>query len=185
MALPIRSDTTHYSYADIITWPDDARWELIDGIPYNISPAPSLRHQRIVSALMTEFGNFLKGHPCEHFTAPFDVRLPKPTQNGMTADTVVQPDLLVVCDAEKLDEHGCVGAPTLVVEILSPATQAKDLREKRVAYQLAGVPEYWLISPNRTNLTNLHARRRGALWRAGSLFPWRISASRGLAWPGN
>ncbi len=147
MAQPILADAGHFTYTDIIASPEGERWELIDGVAYNMSPAPSLQHQRIVSALMTQFGNFLSGKTCEHFTAPFDVRLPAPSEDGMTASTVVQPDLVVVCDREKLDERGCVGAPTLVVEITSPSTSAKDLREKRAAYERAGVPEYWLILP--------------------------------------
>jgi Uma2 family endonuclease len=96
---------------------------------------------------MTQFGVFLRTHPCRHFTAPFDVRLPAPSEDGMTTSTVVQPDLVVVCDHDKLDERGCVGAPTLVVEVTSPSTATKDLREKRAAYERAGVPEYWLVLP--------------------------------------
>ena len=79
--------------------------------------------------------------------APFDVRLPKPGEDGLTASTVVQPDIVVVREREKLGERGGEGAPTLVIEITSPATAAKNLREKRQAYERAGVPEYWLISP--------------------------------------
>jgi len=132
----------------VITWPENERWELIDGIAYNMTPAPSTRHQVIVTALMTQFGPFLEQHPCRLFSAPFDVRLPRPGEDGMSASTIVQPDLVVVCDREKLDERGCTGSPTLVIEVTSPYTAAKDLREKRLAYEQAGVPEYWLISPS-------------------------------------
>lgn len=148
MSEPVRAEAPSYTYADVITWPEDERWELIDGVAYDMTPAPLRRHQDIVTALMTQFGPFLEGNPCLLYTAPFDVRLPKPREDGMSASTVVQPDLAVVCDREKLDERGCVGAPTLVIEITSPYTAAKDLREKRLAYERAGVPEYWLISPS-------------------------------------
>jgi len=144
---PIHAKEPRFTYADLLTWPEGERWELIDGIAYDMSPSPLTRHQGIVTALMTRFGPFLDEHPCELFTAPFDVRLPKAGEDGMTASTVVIPDLVVVCDVEKLDRRGCVGSPTLIVEILSPSTAAKDLREKRLAYEEAGVPEYWLIMP--------------------------------------
>lgn len=147
MVEPIRADQPHYTYADILTWPEDERWELIDGVPYNMTPAPSTYHQSLISELMTQFGIFLRNYPCRHFTAPFDVRLPAPAEDSMTASTVVQPDLVVVCESEKLDARGCAGAPTLVVEITSPSTSAKDLREKRAVYERAGVPEYWLFLP--------------------------------------
>jgi len=147
MALPMRKQAEHFTYANVITWPEGERWELIDGCAYDMTPAPSTRHQLILLALILQFGNFLKKSPCLLLTAPYDVRLPKAQEDGLTASTVVQPDLMVVCEREKLDERGCVGAPTLVVEITSPSTAAKDLREKRMVYQRAGVPEYWIISP--------------------------------------
>ena len=148
MVEPIRSEASPYKYADVIAWPEGERWELIDGVAYDMSPAPSRRHQDIVMALTIQLNAFLDGTPCLLYSAPFDVRLPKASEDGMTATTVVQPDLVVVCDREKLDERGCVGGPTLVVEITSPYTAAKDLREKRAAYERAGVPEYWLILPH-------------------------------------
>jgi Uma2 family endonuclease len=147
MVEPARTDDGRFTYADLITWPEEERWELIEGIPYEMTPAPSQRHQEIVIELIMQFGVFLRDSPCRLYTAPFDVRLPKSMESGMTASTVVQPDLLVVCDREKLDGKGVVGSPTLVVEITSPSTAVKDLREKRSAYERAGVPEYWIISP--------------------------------------
>jgi len=147
MVEPARTDADRYTYADLITWPEDERWELIDGIPYDMTPAPLQQHQDIVTELMVQFGVFLRDSPCRLYTAPFDVRLPRLDEDGMTASTVVQPDLLVVCDREKLDGKGVVGGPTLVVEITSPSTAGKDLREKRAAYERAGVQEYWIISP--------------------------------------
>jgi len=148
MVAPMRKEERRFTYADYLTWPEDERWELIDGEAYDMTPAPSQWHQEIAMELSVQFGSFLRDKPCRVYAAPFDVRLPKPTEDGMTASTVVQPDLLVVCDREKLDGKGVVGGPTLVVEITSPSTAAKDLREKRMAYERAGVPEYWIISPS-------------------------------------
>jgi Uma2 family endonuclease len=145
MAVP--AESRRYTYADLITWPEDERWELIDGVAYDMTPAPSERHQTISSELHVQLYDFLRDHPCRVFYAPFDVRLPNLAEDGMTASTVVQPDLLVVCDREKLDGKGVIGAPTLVMEITSPSTAGKDIREKRAAYERAGVPEYWIISP--------------------------------------
>lgn len=138
MVEPARTNSTHYTYADLRNWPEEERWELIDGVAFEMTPAPSLRHQQILRELVLQFGNFLEGTPCQVFFAPFDVRLPKAGENAMTATTVVQPDLSVVCESEKLDEHGCAGSPTLVVEILSPRTVQRDLRAKLLAYELAG-----------------------------------------------
>lgn len=147
MSEPAETATQEYTYADYLTWPDDERWELIDGTAYAMTPAPSRRHQEIHWHLIEQLAPFLAGSPCQAFSAPFDVILPKSNETVATATTVVQPDLIVVCDLVKLEERGCVGAPTIIVEILSPNTSAKDLREKMRVYERAGVPEYWVISP--------------------------------------
>jgi len=159
MALPAKS--LGFTYADLLSWPADERWELIDGIAYDMTPAPSTNHERISVALVSQFYNFLKGKSCEVFSAPFDVRLPYPSEDDMTTTTVVQPDLTVVCDRKKLDARGCLGAPTLVVEILSPDTAAKDLREKLHLYERVGVPEYWIISPVEQTLMVFTRDKRG------------------------
>ena len=117
MANPLPADTPHYTYADLLSWPADERWELIDGIVYAMTPAPSRCHQEISMALALQFGLFLRGKSCRVYSAPFDVRLPKPNENSLTTSTVVQPDLTVVGEREKLDARGCLGAPTLVAEI--------------------------------------------------------------------
>jgi Uma2 family endonuclease len=148
MVNPMPANAERFTYADLLTWPEDERWELIDGFAYNMTPAPTRRHQDIVDELHGQFWLFLKGKPCKAYTSPFDVRLPEPDEDGMTASTVVQPDITIVCDLEKLDERGCLGSPTLVVEVLSPATAKKDWREKLQSYEQAGVPEYWIVSPN-------------------------------------
>ncbi|MDR0310315.1 MAG: Uma2 family endonuclease, partial [Acidobacteriota bacterium] len=106
-----------YTYADYASWDTEERYELIDGVPYLMSPAPLRKHQSILFELSGQFRNFLKGKPCKAFAAPFDVRLNADTYD----DTVVQPDLVVICDKLKLDAKGCVGAPDMVIEILSPS----------------------------------------------------------------
>jgi Uma2 family endonuclease len=132
-----------YTYADYCTWDDGERWELIEGVPYAMSPAPSRRHQSISVEILNQLHTFLKGKPCRVFHAPFDVRLCADEED----DTVVQPDLVVVCDKSKLDDTGCKGAPDLVIEILSPSTARKDKLLKFNEYQRAGVREYWMVDP--------------------------------------
>lgn len=133
------------TYADYLTWSDVPRYEIIEGIPYLLA-APSRQHQRIVTQLVGEMYAFLKGKPCEVYTAPFDVRL-SASEDNMEYQ-VVQPDISVVCDEEKLDEKGCKGAPDLIVEVLSPSTWQRDRIEKMNQYQKHGVKEYLLIYPN-------------------------------------
>lgn len=136
-----------YTYSDYSQWPDEERWELIDGVPYNMSPAPSRIHQKITGELFRLIANYLTGKVCEVYIAPFDVRLPKGQENDEQIDTVVQPDLVVVCDRAKLDERGCRGAPDLVVEVLSPQTAGKDMKIKLALYERVGVKEYWMVDP--------------------------------------
>ena len=138
----------HYTYADYLTWDDDARYELIDGIPYMLA-SPNTAHQRICMALSNQLYDFLKGKPCEVFAAPYDVRL----NAGEDDDTVVQPDLLVVCDKSKLGEKSCVGAPDLIIEILSPSSAARDKVLKFNKYWRAGVREYWIVYPDSQTVT--------------------------------
>ena len=136
-----------FSYGDYLTWNDDQRWELIDGVPYGMSPAPGVAHQRTVGALHFQLYSFLRNNPCQLFVAPFDVRLPEVDESDDLVETVVQPDLLVICDREKLDKAGCRGAPDLVVEVLSPGTAQKDQKIKFHRYERAGVREYWIVDP--------------------------------------
>lgn len=147
MVEPAREYTGKYTFADILSWPEDERWELIDGVVYDMTPAPSQRHQEILGNLFLQFGAFLEGKACRAFLAPFDVLLPQATENALTTTTVVQPDLTVVCEREKLDGHGCIGSPTLIVEILSPHTARKDVHIKLQKYEQVGVREYWVVYP--------------------------------------
>lgn len=142
-----------YRYSDYLTWDDGERWELIDGVPYYMTPAPSRLHQGISGALFRQISNFLFDKPCQVYAAPFDVRLPEGEESQSDITTVVQPDISVVCDAAKLDDAGCVGAPDLIVEILSPSTARMDRKEKFIRYERAGVKQYWLVDPDSKTVT--------------------------------
>ncbi|MBN2441789.1 MAG: Uma2 family endonuclease [Spirochaetales bacterium] len=136
-----------YTYKDYITWPENERRELIHGIPYNMSPAPSRQHQQISRALERAIDTFLVDKPCEMYHAPFDVRFPGKDEVDESITTVVQPDILVVCDEHKLDDKGCNGAPDFIIEIMSKSTAAKDMNEKLFLYEEHKVKEYWIIDP--------------------------------------
>ncbi len=134
-----RDPDHRFTWRDYQTWPDEERWEIIDGIAYNMSPAPSTKHQTVVGNLFVKFIQSCAGKPCKPFIAPTDVKL--------SDRDVVQPDLLVVCDPAKITPSHVEGPPDLVVEILSPNTSAKDLREKKVLYERVGVKEYVVVDP--------------------------------------
>jgi Uma2 family endonuclease len=146
MGLPQR-DRREYTYGDYLTWPDDPRCELIDGEVYSMAPAPSLTHQDVAGEIYRQLANALPGGPCRAYIAPVDVRLPTGDEADDAVDTVVQPDVLVVCDDAKTDRRGVRGAPDLVVEVISPGTAGHDQVRKRRVYERAGVREYWLVHP--------------------------------------
>lgn len=137
-----------YSYADYLKWRFDERVELIKGKIFPMSPAPSRSHQEISIATTVKLFTFLKDKPCKVYAAPFDVRLPRISKEDSAVYTVVQPDICVICDLSKLDDRGCIGAPDIIVEILSPGNNKKELRNKFDVYQEAGVKEYWIIHPS-------------------------------------
>lgn len=147
MAHPQTHPADRYTYGDYLDWPEGERWELIEGAPYDMTPAPSRQHQRLLSRLAVPIGSHFEDGPCEFYVAPFDVRLPRGGEPDADVDTVVQPDLVVVCDPAKLDDRGCRGAPDWVIEILSPSTAAKDHIAKLALYEKHGVREYWLVHP--------------------------------------
>ena len=137
-----------YTYADYLTWRLNERVELIKGWIYKMSPAPKRLHQKIEGYLHVQFWKFFEGQKCEVYQSPFDVRLVKNIgQSDNEITTVVQPDISVICDPQKLDDHGCIGAPDLIVEVLSISTMKKDYNEKFNLYQENGVKEYWLVNP--------------------------------------
>ena len=138
-----------YTYADYLTWQFSERVELIKGWIYKMTPAPRRKHQAVVSNLSYWIYDFIKDNECRIYTAPFDVRLIKNVgQTDKEIDTVVQPDISVICDRGKLDEKGCFGAPDLIIEILSPSTTKKDYNEKYLLYEENNVKEYWLANPD-------------------------------------
>lgn len=146
MALPKISDK-RFTYADYRNWPDDERWELIDGEAYAMAPAPTISHQTLAGQLFRQIDEALDGAPCRALIAPVDVLLPASDEADDRSTTVVQPDILVVCDPAKLTERNVRGAPDWIIEVLSPATARHDHLTKRALYERAGVREYWLVHP--------------------------------------
>jgi len=141
-----------YTYADYLSWDMEAMVELIKGKVFRQAAAPRRIHQEISGKVFSPLYQYLKGNPCKVYAAPFDVRLPVKSKKNEDIDTVVQPDICVVCDMQKLDDLGCVGAPDLIVEILSPGNNSKELRNKYEVYEESGVKEYWIIQPNEQTL---------------------------------
>lgn len=145
MALPQKQD--HYTLADILSWDENERVELLQGSLVMMAP-PSRAHQKICGELHRQIANYLEGKKCEIYPAPFGVRLFEESGSSPDGvDTIVEPDLTVICDLSKLDDGGCKGAPDLVVEVLSPSTRRHDQLVKFNLYQQAGVAEYWIVDP--------------------------------------
>jgi Uma2 family endonuclease len=136
----------YFTYADYAKWPEDERWELIDGVPYAMA-APSRQHQEVVLELGTQILQHLRGTPCRPYVAPFDIRLPRNKEADEKVDTTVQPDIAVICDRNKLDDKGCRGAPDWVIEVISPSTALMDMDKKLRLYERHGVKEYWIVHP--------------------------------------
>ena len=141
--------TKQYTYADYLTWRFDERVELIRGWISRMSPAPLVSHQRISLRLSFQIAGYLKNKKCEVFAAPFDVRLTNKRKSvpNKSITSVVQPDLSIICDLEKLDDKGCIGAPDWIIEILSPGNTRKEMKEKFSLYEENGVREYWIVYP--------------------------------------
>ena len=137
--MPLAKEKERYTYQDYLTWPEGERWELIDGMAYDMSPAPDTEHQSIAGHLFLILGIALRGKPCVPLFSPIDVVL--------SDLDVVQPDMIVICDKSKITKRNIQGAPDLVIEVLSPSTSLKDRREKKRLYEKSGVKEYILIDP--------------------------------------
>ncbi len=135
-----------YTYADYLKWQFEERLELLKGKIFKMSPAPNRQHQSISSNIHGLLWLYFKKNPCKLFSAPFDVRLVKKKSVDEKVVTVVQPDLCVVCDEDKLDDRGCNGAPDLVIEILSPGNSTKEMGIKFDLYEENGVKEYWIVN---------------------------------------
>ena len=145
MALAIKQDQK-YTFADYDAWPEDERWEIIEGIPHAMT-APSRLHQDIVAEVLIQIGLYLRDKPCKIYPAPFNVRLPVENEADELIETTVEPDLSIICDSDKLDDKGCRGAPDWIIEVLSPSTTLRDMNTKRDLYQQHGVKEYWIVHP--------------------------------------
>lgn len=139
-----------YSYADYLTWQFDEAVELIKGKVMLMSPAPNVKHQSISMNLSRFLSTFLRLKSCQVFAAPFDVRLydsNKSVLANQDIQSVVQPDLCVICDPDLLDNQGCNGAPDWIIEILSKGNSRREMKIKYDLYQESGVIEYWLVYP--------------------------------------
>jgi Uma2 family endonuclease len=145
-ARKITEEERRFTYADYKAWELDEgeRFELIDGAAYAMS-APNDLHQAISGEIFRQIANYLRGKPCKVRPAPYDVRLFYAEDES--DDTVVQPDISVICDENRRGPEGCRGAPDLVVEILSPSNTAEETVRKFNLYMEAGVREYWIVSP--------------------------------------
>lgn len=144
-----------YSYADYVNWHFEQMLELIKGRIFKMSPAPKTFHQRISRNFAAVLDKYFHKKKCEYFVAPFDVRLydhKKSAKANKDIHTVVQPDLCVICDPEKIDEDGCLGAPDLIVEILSKGNSKKEMHIKYNLYEECGVREYWIADPEHSTL---------------------------------
>ena len=145
MALPAEKE--RYTFADCLTWDEKERAEIIGGEIFLMAP-PTRNHQKISGALFAQLYNFLEGKRCEVYQAPFGVRLfEQEGDSPEDVDTMVEPDISVICDQNKLDEYGCKGAPDMVDEILSPSSRRHDRLVKLDLYQRAGGGEYWIVDP--------------------------------------
>jgi Uma2 family endonuclease len=171
-ALEAQDEKRRFTYRDYKEWElaRGERFELIYGEAYAMA-APSAYHQTILAELIVQFGGYLRGKPCKLYPAPFDVRLFYEEDEG--DDTVVQPDLSVVCDPQKRGKEGCRGAPDLVIEILSPSNKAIEMERKFSLYREAGVREYWVVDPE-------HKSIRATVFGDGSISS-RIFGSQGKA----
>lgn len=169
MGGPARKLDERYTYADYKTWPDDERWELIEGTAYSMSPSPSWRHQGLVGELFGQMRSFLKDKPCRAFISPLDILLHAPGEENATddeIDTVVQPDVLVICEKDKLGVRAVRGAPDIAVEVLSPYSWDRDIRLKMRVYEERGVAEYWVADPGNKTVTVYKREKDGRFGKA-------------------
>lgn len=145
MALP--AEEMRYTFADYLTWDEDDHIELIYGYPYMMS-SPSTEHQLVSGELFAQLHTYLADKKCRVIAAPYAVRLfEEASDRPEDVNTVVEPDLVVICDPSKMDRRGCKGTPDLVIEILSPSSRRHDRIVKLDLYQRAGVREYWVVNP--------------------------------------
>jgi len=151
-----------YTYADYYSWRFEERLELIKGKIFKMSPAPTGNHQTITLNIGSSLHSFLKNKPCRVYIAPFDVRLVRDETSDKKIKNVVQPDVCVVCDPSKMaDPRSCLGAPDIMVEILSPGNNKKELKTKYDLYEEFGVKEYWVVYPEEQSIIQYILNSRG------------------------
>lgn len=147
MAIPKKKYKDHFTYSEYKTWKEEERWEIIEGEAFDMSPAPGTSHQKVSGEIFRQLANFLDTRPCQVFAAPFDLFLPEEEEKPDEISTIVQPDLLIICDEANLSEKGYTGAPDIVIEILSPSSASRDQIIKRDLYERKGVKEYLIVDP--------------------------------------
>jgi Uma2 family endonuclease len=140
------ADRVAYTYADYLKWDFEEIVELIKGKIFTKAAAPNRRHQEVSGNIFGALFNFLKNESCKVYSAPFDVRFSRDPEFSKT-DSVVQPDISVICDPSKLDDKGCFGAPDIIIEIISPGNSRVELQNKYELYEEFGVREYWIVHP--------------------------------------
>jgi len=145
MSLP--EENKKNTYSDYLTWPENERWEIIDGVPY-LQSAPKWQHQSISGELYRQISNYLIDKPCRVFASPFDLCLVEYEESDDDILNIVQPDIVIVCDETKLRKTGYFGVPALIIEISSPSTTRQDRVVKFNKYEKAGVKEYWIVEPD-------------------------------------
>ena len=146
-SLSIPKENKKNTYADYLTWPENERWEIIDGVP-SMQSAPKWQHQSISSELHRQISNYLIDKSCRVFASPFDSCLIENSENDDDISNILQPDIVVVCDKTKLRKTGYFGVPILIIEISSPATAKQDTLVKFNRFERAGVKEYWIVEPD-------------------------------------
>lgn len=151
--------TGTYTARDYLSWKTEELMELIRGKIFKMSPGPRLTHQQVSSKIHLALAPKVS-KPCTLLYAPLDVYLIHQGEDWKETCNIVQPDLCVICDPAKLHDRGCMGAPDLVVEILSPGTAGKDLGPKRELYQEYGVKEMWIVHPTEETIT-IHVLKNG------------------------
>ncbi len=162
MAFPERNASHRFSWHEYKDWPEDERWQIIDGQAYCMTAAPNIKHQRVTGNLYASIRGKLKGKPCTTFIAPTDV--------VFDDYNIVQPDVLVVCDKGRITEANIQGAPDLVIEVISPSNSFMDKKQKLELYERFSVPEYLLVDP----VGDLVERYRlvEAKYGRAEIFPW-------------
>ena len=172
--MPVPAPKGRHTFADCLTWSENERIEIINGEAVMMAP-PTRIHQEILMELSRQLANFLEGKKCKVYPAPFAVRLfEKDGDTPEDVDTMVEPDISVVCDHDKLDKHGCKGAPDLVVEVLSPSTRRHDRLVKLDLYQRAGVREYWIVDPDSSTVQVF-------MLKNGYLHPYEVYSEKDIA----